>query len=137
VDNEIATSSSLYAFELGKNGFLLKRESIIVEQETSRQRSDIGKDITASLDVMGDADLGIGRIYFYIEASITPDIRLAVSLQAPMNMGRVRLLIAIAMGVFLLSGIYNIIGSREAQTSPAAMGKAVLENTTRADVLPQ
>lgn len=69
---------------LGDGGITLEAGSTIIGQQSSKQKASIDKDLTASVDVTADADLGFGTLHIYVEGSTTPDVS-ASSLVAGAN----------------------------------------------------
>ena len=59
---------------LGEEGIVLEAGSTIVGQQSSKQRRSIDKDLTASIDLTADADLGFGTLHIYVEGSTKPDV---------------------------------------------------------------
>ena len=83
--------AALYALTLptqaqafGDEGIALEAGATIVGQQASKQNSAIRKDITSSIDLTADADLGFGTLHLYVEGSTTPDVS-ASSLVAGAN----------------------------------------------------
>ena len=68
----------------GDEGITLDAGGTIVGQQSSKQNSAIKKDLTASVDLTADADLGFGSLHIYVEGSSTPDVS-ASSLVAGAN----------------------------------------------------
>lgn len=46
----------------------------IIGQQTSKQNSTINKDLTGSIDLVIDADIGPGALHIYVEGSTTPTV---------------------------------------------------------------